>query len=590
MSLNQQRATIIAQSYGIDIEKGSKANIGEVREWSGKKFQKQANGEWKEVSEGANKEKLEEPKKVSSLKNLKIGQELVFKYSGKNEIKGVVEEKEKESDGTYSIKMKFHDIAVIGRGEEDHYYFEEGDRELKDLYLGSSSELKSKENSNKAKEHKNNPNNIFSLKKGDKLTYRDSVHTEGSSGETYTFDHYFPDKSSGKRPDTIYAKNDKTGETKMFSHYSGKMYNLVPFEKEHSSMDGMSPIKKHKDKLNEERFGIFSVNEGDSVVKYDDNMRPTKEGKIIKIARDKNGLMTDFWLEGKTPSDSSVHVPIGQWNYKETFHWEKSPSSNIQKSEYTKDQLNELVDEHENLIDVMESPSEEDDKKEITKQKKELKGYKEELSKSEAYEILGIDDFEADSFLEKGHKANIGEVREWKGNKYQKGTDGWKRLKNIKKWTEEFVDEDTGEIVSIDREEDLDAPEKPKKTSASQKRRERKADKKEDELRDKYFDAEAKLKEEVSELKYLKKQRASINQEMEEEAGQKGNSWSDDDGNRYGDQLNEIEKEIEKQEKVIAEVKKLVNLASSNYQRYKPESRYEPKNLTKAEAYEILGL
>jgi len=34
-----------------DIEKGQKANIGEIHTWGGKKYKKQANGKWMEVSE-----------------------------------------------------------------------------------------------------------------------------------------------------------------------------------------------------------------------------------------------------------------------------------------------------------------------------------------------------------------------------------------------------------------------------------------------------------------------------------------------------------------------------------------------------------
>ena len=79
--------------------------------------------------------------------------------------------------------------------------------------------------------------------------------------------------------------------------------------------------------------------------------------------------------------------------------------------------------------------------------------------------------------LAKGKKANIGEIREWRGKKYQKTVNGWVKVPNVRKWKEEFVDEDTGEIVEIERTEDLDKPEPPKKTSASQERRARNADK-----------------------------------------------------------------------------------------------------------------
>jgi hypothetical protein len=55
---------IVSKSIEVDcIAKGSKANIGEIREWSGKKYQKQANGQWKEVVEGS-KEGIAKKKKV----------------------------------------------------------------------------------------------------------------------------------------------------------------------------------------------------------------------------------------------------------------------------------------------------------------------------------------------------------------------------------------------------------------------------------------------------------------------------------------------------------------------------------------------
>ena len=41
---------------------------------------------------------------------------------------------------------------------------------------------------------------------------------------------------------------------------------------------------------------------------------------------------------------------------------------------------------------------------------------------------------------------------------------------------------------------------------------------------------------------------------MEEEAGQKAEKWSDDDGNRYGALMNELEEKIEKAEKRIKEI------------------------------------
>lgn len=58
------------------------------------------------------------------------------------------------------------------------------------------------------------------------------------------------------------------------------------------------------------------------------------------------------------------------------------------KIEKGKTETKELVDEHEHLVNVLESESHEDDKQEAKKQKKELKEYKQELRKSEIAEAI----------------------------------------------------------------------------------------------------------------------------------------------------------------------------------------------------------
>jgi hypothetical protein len=52
---------VYEEPHNSDIEKGGKpASIGEIREWGGKKFKKQPNGKWVEVSEhGMTKKQLE---------------------------------------------------------------------------------------------------------------------------------------------------------------------------------------------------------------------------------------------------------------------------------------------------------------------------------------------------------------------------------------------------------------------------------------------------------------------------------------------------------------------------------------------------
>lgn len=60
-----------------ELLKAQKANIGEIREWSGKKYQKQTNGDWKPV--GDNQFKKGE---IFVMKDLEFGTIKNVKYSG----------------------------------------------------------------------------------------------------------------------------------------------------------------------------------------------------------------------------------------------------------------------------------------------------------------------------------------------------------------------------------------------------------------------------------------------------------------------------------------------------------------------------
>lgn len=78
MSLNDARSKIIAKSYSSEVsvedflEKGKKANLGEVREWQGKKVQKTTQG-WVLYNDknGGHQKKHDVDTKTSSLKKLK---------------------------------------------------------------------------------------------------------------------------------------------------------------------------------------------------------------------------------------------------------------------------------------------------------------------------------------------------------------------------------------------------------------------------------------------------------------------------------------------------------------------------------------
>lgn len=67
----------------------------------------------------------------------------------------------------------------------------------------------------------------------------------------------------------------------------------------------------------------------------------------------------------------------------------------------------------------------------------------------------------------------------------------------------------------------------------------------------KEMDAADALDQLKDELKDLLRDRRELDRDMEEEAGEKGDKWTDADANRYGSQMNKKDDEIEKMEKEI---------------------------------------
>lgn len=102
-----------------------------------------------------------------------------------------------------------------------------------------------------------------------------------------------------------------------------------------------------------------------------------------KSQKDKVSKVMKEFKEGKLKSSSGNKVTT-----KEQALAIAMNEAGISKANMSDEQLKEMIKEHEQLVDVLDSPSHEDDKKESKKQKKELKEYKESLKK--AYDILGI--------------------------------------------------------------------------------------------------------------------------------------------------------------------------------------------------------
>lgn len=117
----------------------------------------------------------------------------------------------------------------------------------------------------------------------------------------------------------------------------------------------------------------------------------------------------------------------------------------------------------------------------------------------------------------------------------------------------EFVDEDTAELVEVDIPISTD-DRRLKSYSPSEERRERKKDK---EYKKHWYKLED-IQSDIQELKYqLLIEQDNYEQlftDMNQEAGQKGEEWNDDDANRYGADMNESLIKIKAIEKLISKM------------------------------------
>lgn len=208
-------------------------------------------------------------------------------------------------------------------------------------------------------------------------------------------------------------------------------------------------------------------------------------------------------------------------------------------------------------------------------------------------------------YIEKGKKALIGEVRTWKGKEYKKKADGkWEKV--VKTWVEDFVDEDTGEVVQITRNQtELDASaereerssaeyreqymDADKSASPTRRRKQRKGNAKIAKVEEARKDLEYELEDLAEQYKYCRDELKQLDSDMNNEAGQKGEEWSDADGNRYGGMMMEVEA---KMEKLVPQMKDL-KIRISNLERKeekifdktpdgeKYQREWEAENLTK---------
>lgn len=197
-------------------------------------------------------------------------------------------------------------------------------------------------------------------------------------------------------------------------------------------------------------------------------------------------------------------------------------------------------------------------------------------------------------YIEKGKKAMIGETRDWKGKKYKKLANGkWQKV--VETYTEDFVDEDTGEIVSIEREvgwrEKIEN--EPSTVNKTRERKQRNADERESKVKEIRMDKQGELADLMENYKRAKQELKNIDSEMNQEAGQMGDRWNDAKANEYGGRMMKVEAEMEEMVPEIKALKVLIeNLEEKEADIWmkSPEGldkQYEDGHLTKAEIEEI---
>ena len=119
--LEEQKQRILA-CYGIqksevnDIEKGGKHGmVGEIREWNGKKFKKQSNGKWLEISESHGLTHKEHLEKIDSLeKQLPASS----KDGGERKFMEVRNEQDKHWEAKKKLSDKEHDDSHFQEKED----------------------------------------------------------------------------------------------------------------------------------------------------------------------------------------------------------------------------------------------------------------------------------------------------------------------------------------------------------------------------------------------------------------------------------------------------------------------------------------
>ena len=115
-SFDKDEIDLIKSQFGklLDvIEKGKPATIGEIREWSGKKYKKQPNGKWLEVSEHGMTKKEHEDRSEQ--------EKFSHRGSGYKQVIEAKENSKKHSEQASTLSDKEHSDEEVTGGEKKEW-------------------------------------------------------------------------------------------------------------------------------------------------------------------------------------------------------------------------------------------------------------------------------------------------------------------------------------------------------------------------------------------------------------------------------------------------------------------------------------
>lgn len=194
-------------------------------------------------------------------------------------------------------------------------------------------------------------------------------------------------------------------------------------------------------------------------------------------------------------------------------------------------------------------------------------------------EVTGNDELIQKAFsnlIEKGRVGVVGEIREWNGKKYRKNVQGkWDYVsEGSVNWKEDFVDEDTGEVISINRSGKLLLESQINKIKLGIIEKRDQMSKVTEDLhplyqqRDKISDEQFLLREEIGGLKDLVKERKQLDSDQEQDipnARKISPEEEDRVAQEYGEKMNKLDNQIDDYKKENIKRKERLDKLESDY-------------------------